>query len=75
MNKLGRPNKKIDRAFFHIQRNAIPVDVFCAAYEVSLVVLRQHKRFDHFKELGQVRVRQIGRQLHVWRELPNERVD
>lgn len=68
--KRGRKGTKIDEAFRLIPNTPVSVEDFSKQYGVSIPVLRQSKRFDKSRDLGDVRVKvnkDTGK-LMIWRD-------
>ena len=65
----GRPGLNIIKAFSLIPKTPVPAEAFASQNNISLSVLRQHKRFDKTNIEGQVYVRKDSKtdQLMVWR--------
>ena len=72
--KRGRKGTKIKKAFAAITYTPVSVEEFTRQHDISLPVLRQHKRFDPTPSLGKVNVRQKkfpnGKKLMIWRDEP-----
>ena len=70
--KCGRKGNNIVQAFDNVPAIPVEFEGFAKKYHVSPKVLRQIKRFDAFKERGQVYVRKNKRTklVMIWREIP-----
>jgi len=65
----GRPGLNIVRAFSSIPTKPVPAEIFAKNHNISISVLRQHKRFDKTNMGGQVFVRKDMKtnRVMVWR--------
>lgn len=72
--KRGRKGSKIATAFQNIPTEPTSIAEFTEKYQVSIPVLKQHKRFDKSELPGIVRVRKdkASGELMVWREVDKE---
>ena len=66
----GRKSNNIDLAFKAIPTSPVDVEKFAEKNRVSVAVLRQHKRFDNYKDKGLVYVRKNKETgvTEVWRD-------
>lgn len=71
-NKVARPrgrrSNNVDLAFKAIPATPVDVEKFAAKHNVSVVVLRQHKRFDKYDGTVFVRKNKETGITEVWRE-------
>lgn len=72
--KRGRKGSKIAIAFQNVPTEPISIVEFTEQYQVSIPVLKQHRRFDKSGLSGIVRVRKDKEsgELMIWREVEKE---
>ena len=72
--KLGRPGDNIDQAYLHLPTSKefkVVLSDYAQLYQISEVVLNQHKRFDQHKHIGPVTRRTINGEVYIWRKRPD----
>ena len=72
--KTGR-GTKINDAYRAVPREAVRLDEFLRIHDVGENIMKQHKRFDNFKERGKVRTRTVSGVKMIWRDQPDDEDD